>query len=269
MNRKTFAALLLAGTFLGGNAWAATIEVHQGGSGGSLGSCAGSGALSNAMAAAGAVVSIWGGGRATAPLQIAQQMQLVAQRICQTESLMAQLKMLTGMDLRTADDVLTVLNRLEPMLRQGSMTLSGDELLRDLGADYPTIFKGDTFGRMKEQEIIWNDRTRNALDRKSQIENTVIRSQQEALKRSANIEQAGRSSGGIRGAQLATNALLNEMMGSLNNQMVAQVAHQRALSEVQYRQEAKREAANTMALEFMSTLSKCDDCTLSKPLLDN
>lgn len=231
------------------------------------GSCAGSNAVSNAMAGAGAVASIWSGGKATAPLQVAQQMQLVAQRICQTESLMTQIKMLTGMDLRTADDVLSVLNQLDPILQQGSMAMSGDELLRDLSADYPTIFTGDTFGQMQEQEIIWNDRTRSALDRKSQIENTVIKSQQEALKRSANIEQAGRTSGGIRGAQLATNALLMEMTGALNNQLVAQVAHQRALAEVQYREEAKREAAKTMTKDFMSRLATCDDCKLSQPLL--
>jgi parallel beta-helix repeat protein len=230
--------------------------------GGALGgSCAGSGALSNAMAAAGAVVSIWSGGRATAPLQVAQQMQLVAQRICQTESLMAQIQMLAGMDLRTADDVLAVLYRLEPLMRQGDFLMTDQGISDALAEAYPEAFpEGSRYEDMESQQIIWNERTRSALDRKSQIENNVIQQQRAALARAGRIEQAGRESGGIRGAQLATNALLTELMGSLNNQIAVTTAHQRALAEVQYRQEAERAAAERDNKDFMATLGECPTC---------
>jgi parallel beta-helix repeat protein len=224
------------------------------------GSCAAQGALSNAASAGGAVSSIFSGGRATAPLQIAQQLQLVAQRICQTEQLMAQLKMLTGLDFRTADDVLYALRRLEPMLKEGDWLLTDGAITKALQQAYPTVFGTETFERMAEQEILWDDRTRKALDTSSRIQNSVMQSQQQSMQRAGQIEQSGRDSGGIRGATLATNALINELMGSLNNQVTAQVAHYRALSEVQYRQEAKQQAADAMAEDFMSTLATCNDC---------
>ena len=228
---------------------------------GDLGSCSGSNAVSNAMAAAGAVASIWSGGRATAPLQVAQQMQLVAQRICQTESLMAQIQMLAGMDLRTADDVLAVLYRLEPLMRQGEFLMTDQGISDALAEAYPEAFpEGSRYEDMEAQSIIWKDRTRNALDQKSRIENAVIQDQQAALGRAAQIEQAGRDSGGIRGAQLATNALLTELMGSLNNQIAVTTAHQRALAEVQYRQEAERAAAERDNADFMATLGECPKC---------
>ena len=135
---------------------------------------------------------------------------------------------------------------------------------------YPKAFpSGSAYQDMASQQIIWNERTRSALDQKSRIENSVIQQQRAALQRADRIEAAGRASGGIRGAQLATNALLTELMGSLNSQITATVAQQRALAEVQYREEAKREAANTMASDFMSGLGECSDCDLSRPLLGN
>lgn len=248
-----------AGDYENGNNTSGIILASAGGSLG--GSCAGSGALSNAMAAAGAVVSIWSGGRATAPLQVAQQMQLVAQRICQTESLMAQIRMLAGMDIRTADQVLSVLRRIEPLLRQADFILPDEQIMKALQEAYPESFpEGSTYQDMKGQQIIWNARTRNALDQKSRIENSVIQSQQAALGRAGRIEQAGRDSGGIRGAQLATNALLTELMGSLNNQITVTTAHQRALAEVQYREEAERAAAKRDAKDFMAKLGECGGC---------
>ena len=225
------------------------------------GSCAGSGAMSNASAAAGAVWSIFTGGRATAPLQVAQQLQLVAQRICQTEQLMAQLKMLSGMDLRTADEVMGVLTRLDPMLRQGQFLMTDQAIMKAMEEAYPEAFpEGSTYGDMENQQIIWNERTRSALDQKTRIENSVLRSQGTAMRRAVAIEQAGRDSGGIRGAQLATNALLTELMGSLNGQIAVTAAHHRALTEVQYREEAERAAAKRDAQDFMAGFGDCPEC---------
>lgn len=229
------------------------------------GSCAAQGAISNAASAAGGISSIFSGGRATAPLQIAQQLQLIAQRICQTEQLMTQIRMLAGMDINTVDDVLHVLRRLDPLLRRGDLLLTDGAIMEALQEAYPEAFpEGTTYGDMKNQQIIWNERTRRALDTKSRIENSVIQQQQAALDRAGRIEQAGRDSGGIRGAQLATNGLLMEVMGSLNNQITVQTAHQRALAEVQYRQEAERAAAERDAKDFMSTLGNCPKCGQTK-----
>jgi parallel beta-helix repeat protein len=224
-------------------------------------SCAGSGALSSAMAAAGAVVSIWSGGRATAPLQIAQQIQLVAQRICQTEQLAAQIRMLQGMDLRTIQDILAATNRMRGILQQGDFLMTPPAILETMQDAYPQAFPpGTTYEDMEQQQIIWNERTRSALDTSTQIENSVIHEQEAALQRAGAIEQAGRDSGGIRGAQLATNALLTEVMGTLNNQIAVQTAHQRALQEVQYREEAEKAAAKRDAEDFMSKLGECRQC---------
>jgi P-type conjugative transfer protein TrbJ len=252
MNRKIILAALLASTVAGAPASAAV---------GDIGSCSGSGAVSTAMAAAGAVVSIWSGGKATAPLQVAQQIQLVAQRICQTESLMAQLQMLAGMDIRTANDVLNVLNRLSPLLRQGDFLLPDEAIMEALQEAYPEAFpEGATYEEMKGQQIIWNERSRTALDTSARLQNSVIQQQREGLARSARIEQAGRDSGGIRGAQLATNGILTELMGSLNNLITVNTAHQRALAEVQYREEADRAAAKRDAEDFMAKLGSCPGC---------
>jgi conjugal transfer/entry exclusion protein len=259
MHHHAFAAVLLVGTILGFPAFGQT-----------GGSCSSSGALGDASAAVGAAWSLFTGGRATAPLQVAQQLQLVAQRICQTEQLMAQLRMLSGMDLRTADDVLAVLNRLDPMLRQADFLMTDQAFMAVLEKAYPEAFpSGSAYQDMASQQIIWNERTRSALDQKSRIENSVIQQQRAALQRADRIEAAGRASGGIRGAQLATNALLTELMGSLNSQITATVAQQRALAEVQYRAETSRKAANATAEEFMSNLATCGNCTISRPFLGN
>ena len=264
MKRHTFTAVLLAGTILGFPAFGQT------GTGLTGGSCASAGALGDASAAAGAAWSLFSGGRATASLQVAQQLQLVAQRICQTEQLMAQLRMLSGMDLRTADDVLAVLNRLDPMLRQADFLMTDQALMAAIKKAYPEAFpSGSAYQDMASQQIIWNERTRSALDQKSRIENSVIQQQRAALQRADRIEAAGRASGGIRGAQLATNALLTELIGSLNSQITATVAQQRALAEVQYRAETSRKAANATAEEFMSNLATCGNCTISRPFLGN
>lgn len=251
MKRKLFIAALFASTVAGGSSSAAVLN----------GACSGSNAMSNAMSAAGSIASIWSGGRATAPLQVAQQMQLVAQRICLIQSLEAQVQMLAGMDLTSVPNILSVLQRLDPMLRQADLILPDEQIMKALQEAYPEAFpEGSTYEDMQNQQIIWNDRTRNALDQKSRIENSVIQSQQAALGRAGRIEQAGRDSGGIRGAQLATNALLVEIMGSLNNQISASTAHQRALAEVQYREEAERAAAKRDAENFMATFGECGGC---------
>ena len=159
------------------------------------------------------------------------------------------------MDLRTADDVLAVLNRLDPMLRQADFLITDQALMAALEKAYPEAFPGSTYQDMASQQIIWNERTRSLSTRKSRIENSVIQQQRAALQRADRIEAAGRASGGIRGAQLATDALLTELMGSLNSQITATVAQQRALAEVQYRAETSRKAANATAEEFMSNLA--------------
>jgi hypothetical protein len=82
--------------------------------------------------------------------------------------------MLAGMDLRTVEDVLWALSSFDRILRGSGLDLSVGELMRGLGDAYPAVFGEETFGAMEDQAIIWNERTRDALDRKSRIENMVI-----------------------------------------------------------------------------------------------
>ena len=147
------------------------------------------------------------------------------------------------------------------MLRQGNFLMTDQAIMNAMQEAYPESFpEGSTYQDMEEQSIVWNERTRSALDQKTRIENSVIQEQGRALQRAAAIEQAGRDSGGIRGAQLATNALLTELMGSLDNQIMVATAHHRALSEVQYREEAERAAAKRDAEDFMRGLGDCPSC---------
>src|SRR4051794_32226997 len=110
MRHAIFAAILLAGTAAG------TPAAAQMPSGVPGSTCASSSALSGAMAAAGGIVSLWNGGKATAPLQVAQQIQLVSQHICLQEQLLAQLKHLQASPLSTAGDIQNVMARLRSLL---------------------------------------------------------------------------------------------------------------------------------------------------------
>src|SRR5690349_13419686 len=78
--------------------------------------CASASAVGNAAALGGTLGSIWGGGRATAPLQVVQWVQLVAQRVCLMEQLQVQLRNLMNTPLNTQGAILAALGQIRAIL---------------------------------------------------------------------------------------------------------------------------------------------------------
>ncbi|QQP94075.1 right-handed parallel beta-helix repeat-containing protein (plasmid) [Skermanella sp. TT6] len=207
-------------------------------------------------------------GRATAGLQVAQQFQLLAQTLCDTEQtalqgeqLKAQTQMLRGMNMTTHADVLSTNQRLRSILTSGHLTGNPGTINRDYQEVYPERFpEGTTYQEMAAARDAWDRRTRDALDESVRIENAVLVDQQRTLRRSAGLVQAGRASGGIRGEIQATNGLLNEVAGSLDNLITATTAHHRALKEENYRREAEMAAAKRDSQDFMAGFGDCPEC---------
>ena len=144
---------------------------------------------------------------------------------------------------------------------------------RQIGAEVDELYP-DAFPDMDPDSLIAYEQQSRMDERAAhvfsfQAQNRMVQEQAAGVERSRIYAAQGRAGEGIRSELQAANAINGELVASVNMQTNAMVANHRAMSETRLRDEAKKQAANETAQTFMSSLSRCDDCKMSKPLLAN
>ena len=225
--------------------------------------------------AAGAVSSVFSGGKSTYGGQLAQLLQQGASNACQGKQLATanlQLEELRNMNAGigiTDEGMLGQMDRSLPVMEQSGFLMTEPAIGAEIDEIYPNVFDS-----MTPDELIALDADLKQQGRQSHVlsfraQNRMIQEQMAGIGRVAQHAAAGRAGDGIRAELQASNAIQGEMVASVNMLTNATVANHRAMTEVELRKETRTAAANKAADEFMSSLSRCDDCTMSKPLFRN
>lgn len=228
--------------------------------------CASSAALSNAMSAAGAVVSLWTGGRATAPLQVAQQIQLVAQHICLQEQLVAQLKHLQGSPLNTATELQTVMARLRFLLGASDATAyEYGRAMRVYRDQYPEDMTGMPIEDLIEQTGRWRGTAHRAMEESWQIQSGAVEGQATSQSRVARQLGAVQSAPGMLAAQQGTAQLIGSLINETRAMQMVSISHFRAVEHTLAQQQAKEERAEEMHRRAMEGLGENDTVSVRSP----
>lgn len=233
-----------------------------------------------AMDAAGAVASgiagVFTGGRATVVAQLAQQVQLIWANKCnaQMNDSLASLqdyeqKNISHGAVNGIPGINGMINRTMPGLGNGGF-LSAENAIRDqYGEVYPDMFPPMTGPELVEINKAMEQHEREANLNTAAIQNRAVQEQTASLTRARDYAALGRSGPGIRAELQAGNAIQGEQIAALNSLTAATVGSQRAEAEARMREEAKKKAANATTDEFMSNMTACANCNISRPFLGN
>jgi P-type conjugative transfer protein TrbJ len=230
------------------------------------GACASSGAISTAMSAAGSIASIWNGGKATAPLQIAQQIQLVAQRICLMEQLEAQLRNLMNTPLNTEGAILAALAQVRAILGTTDSTVYDLGRIADIfGQQYP-----EDLGGLPSREIIWKTRewrktSADAVQESWRLQSQVVQGQAAAQARVGQQLGAVMDAPGTLAAQQGTAQLLGSLFGEMQGVQSTAVAHYRAVEHSIAQEQAKEASAEELHRRAMQGLGQNDRVNVRSP----
>lgn len=228
--------------------------------------CASSAALSNAMAAAGAIASIWSSGRATAPLQIAQQIQLVAQRICLQEQLLAALKNLQATPLNTASDIQNAMARLRSVLGMTDATIyNQSQAVGAYRGQYP-----ETMGSMSTRDVIdqtsrWRGAAHRAIEESWTLQSGVVQGQAATQARVGQQLDAVQTAPGMLAAQQGTAQLVGTLIGETQAMQNVTISHYRAVENTLAQQQAKEERAEELHRRAMENLGVNTRITVRSP----
>lgn len=231
---------------------------------------------SAAAMAGGAVSSIWGGGDATYGAQLAQWLSQTAGNLCMSKGVAVQNKILEyerrnnahGQANNTAG-INGMINRTMPGLGQGGF-LSDEQAIQGAYEEtYPDMFPPMSGKELAKTDSAMRQRERTAHMGSFGIQNRAIQEQAGSLSRARDYAAAGRAGEGVRAELQAMNAIGGEQIAAINSLTAATVGSSRAAAEVQLRKEARTAAANAAADDFMSTMTRCDNCQMSKPLIGN
>lgn len=236
-----------------------------------------------AMGAASGIAGVFTGGRATVAAQYAQQIQLMMANVCASEQ-NDKLQTSNENEERLIDyerranahgqannsaGINSAMGKSMNTMGQGGFLTTE----RQIGAEVDELYP-DAFPDMDPDSLIAYEQQSRMDERAAhvfsfQAQNRMVQEQAAGVERSRIYAAQGRAGEGIRSELQAANAINGELVASVNMQTNAMVANHRAMSETRLRDEAKKQAANETAQTFMSSLSRCDDCKMSKPLLAN
>jgi P-type conjugative transfer protein TrbJ len=257
MNRMIVASIILATA--AGNAKAQSAGI-------SGSNCASSAALSTALTAAGTISSLWNGGRATAPLQVAQQGQLIAQRICLQEQLIAQLRHLQASPLSTAGEIQNVMARLRLVLGASDATAyEYGRAMRIYGEQYPADMTG-----LSTEEIIWQtEKWRSTAHRSMQeswgIQSEAVQAQAASQARVGRQLGSVQSAPGMLAAQQGTAQLIGSLISETQAMQSVSISHFRAVEHSLAQQQAKDERAEEIHRRAMVGLGDNDKVNVRSP----
>lgn len=235
---------------------------------------------SAAMDLAASAVSIgsglFSGGRATVAAQWAQNVQLIWANQCnasQNDKLATineyERRNIANGTANNAAAIDALLQGISGPLSSGGFLMTEKAIRDETLKAYPNVFDTMTPDELVKLDNQTRQHERQAHVLSFQAQNRMIQEQINGVGRAKQYAAQGRQGEGIRSELQAANAISGEMVAAINLQTNATVAHQRAMAEVQLREETRKEAANKAAEQFMSTLTKCDDCKFSNPIGNN
>jgi P-type conjugative transfer protein TrbJ len=200
--------------------------------------CAGGQAASGAAGAAGAIWSWFGGGDATALLQVAQQIQLYTANAClyaqlqtQLRSLWMQFENLRNLDFSSIQATMNSLYRVRSLLGSvDSTTYMMNRVTGMMQANYPDTYDAMTTDEeVMNQAIIWEDASKKATEESWRIQAAIIEHQKQVEERTAGQVQALNKAPGMLAAQQATGNLITTMIEQAAKMESATVAHYRVM----------------------------------------
>jgi P-type conjugative transfer protein TrbJ len=214
--------------------------------------CAGGQAASGAAGAAGAIWSWFGGGDATALLQVAQQIQLYSANACLFAQLQAQLRglwmqveNLRNLDFSSIQATMNSLYRVRSLLGSvDSTTYMMNRVTGMMQANYPDTYDAMTTDEeVMNQSIIWEDASKKATEESWRIQAAIIEHQKQVEERTAGQVQSLNEAPGMLAAQQATGNLITTMIEQAAKMESATVAHYRVMEhKVMSDQAAKQNA---------------------------
>jgi len=162
-----------------------------------------------------------------------------------------------------------MINRTMPGLGQGGFLMTEDTVMGGYAEIYPDMFPPMTGEDLVGVNDAMREQQRGTYLGTFGIQNRAVQEQAASLRRSRDYAAAGRAGEGLRSELQAMNAIGGEQIAAVNSLTAATVARHRAEAEKDMREESKVAAANASVDEFMSTLTACSGCTLSRPFIGN
>lgn len=213
------------------------------------------GSSSGTISTAGSIISgILGGGRATLPAQIAQQVQLIFQSVCAARQLAAQLKMLQTLGINTVGDVEAAMILVQDVL--GVSQRVAYELAR-ADADWQRVFMEVTgirempseltFPAMGERYSEMREFANEALMEAARVRSLAVTNMKSGNERVRSVANASAAAVGPTQAVQAGNLLMLETSREI------QGMHQTVLSynEAQSRIDQEKRVQGVLAGIFM------------------
>lgn len=211
--------------------------------------CGGGQVASTAMGVAGTIAAIWSGGRATAPLQIAQQIQLYTANACLFSQLQSQLRGLwTQMENLKRTDLSTINGTLQALYRIRSLTgqtrasvYAVNRVSGMMRQNYPDSYANMTNDEVQSQSIIWEKAAKDATEESWRIQSQVMQNQAEMEQRtSAQVAALNRAPGALA-AQQATGNLITTLIEKASNMEMASIAHYRVMEHQMMEEQAEKQ----------------------------
>jgi hypothetical protein len=229
-----------------------------------------------ALEAVDSVISVFFGGRASQSAQAVQIREAIVANFC-AASMNDNLIEMNEMDIRnnsigSADGIPGIngmIGETSPWMGQAGFLTPEQEIIQLYGSLYPNDQKPISTWDLMEINRQMQVHSRQADLNAAAIQNNTVDQQQQSLKRAGGYAQAAHGDPGIRAEIQATNAILGEQIGATNALTNATVASQRAEMEQRRQDEARKDAANAAASEWMAGIAKCSDCTRTHSFFAN
>jgi parallel beta-helix repeat protein len=233
-----------------------------------------SGAMGIIAGAANTVISMIGGGRATAKGQQIQLVEMIRANLCAGEQ-NDKLEISNEHDRNNiahgsangTPGINGMLGRTSGNLERGGYLSDEDEVQSDYQRQFPNAFDPMSKDQLARRDIIWQNTVRDSRMNSFAIQNRSVQEQANGVARARDFAAAGKAGRGIRAELQAANAIQAEQVAAINNLTSATVASNRAATVERMRDETTKKAAHASVDEYMATLAVCGNCAISTPFL--
>lgn len=210
--------------------------------------CGGGQAAAAGLGAVGAIAGWFSGGKATAPLQMAQQVQLYTANAClfsqlqaQLRSLWTQMQNLKNTDLATINGTLSALYRVRSLLGSVDGTVyQVNRVTAQMRTTFPDEMSAMTGSQLNEQAIIWEKESRNSIEESWKIQAQLIQNQREIERRTSDQVASLNRAPGIVAAQQATGNLITTLIEKSTGMETASISHYRAVENGMLKEQADK-----------------------------
>ena len=233
-----------------------------------------SGAMSMIAGAANTIISMIGGGRATAKGQQIQLVEMIRANLCAGEqndkleiSNEHERKNIAHGSANGIPGINGMLGRTTGNLDRGGYLSNEVQVESDYQRRFPNAFDPMSKDQLVRRDVIWENTVRDSRMNSFAIQNRSVKEQANSVARARDFAAAGREGPGIRAELQAANAIQGEQVAAINNLTAATVASSRAATVEQMRGETTKKAAHASVDQYMSTLAVCGNCAINTPFL--